>query len=128
MRSDNRPRERYPERDVLYGTGRSTLPSRSVPPSPLASPLTRSVGALTGGEGPSAPPPGKLFRSWVGGAGRFQPCEKRLVPPSAGNAAHLSKHISTCQGDLYRGQLKKALASAGTPGLPREIKGTRGGF
>lgn len=60
--------------------------------------------------------------------GRFQPCEKRLVPPSAGNRTHLSKHISTCQGDLYRRQLKKALASAGTLGLPGEIKGTRGVF
>lgn len=70
----------------------------------------------------------KLFPSRAGGAGRFQPCEKRLVPPSAGNGAHLSKHISTCQRDLCRAQLKKALASAGSPGLPGEIKGTRGGF
>lgn len=73
-------------------------------------------------------PTTKLFPSRAGGAGRFQPCEKRLVPPSAGNRAHLSKHISTCQRDLYGGQLKKALASAGSPGLPGEIKGTRGGF
>lgn len=51
-----------------------------------------------------------------------------MVPPSAGNGAHLSKHISTCQRDLYGRQLKKALASAGTLGLPGEIKGTRGGF
>lgn len=65
---------------------------------------------------------------WWWWAGVFQPCEKRLVPPSAGNGAHLSKHISTCQRDLCGRQLKKALASAGTPGLPREIKGARRGF
>lgn len=73
-------------------------------------------------------PTTKLFPSRAAGAGRFQPCEKRLVPPSAGNRAHLSKHICTCQRELYRGQLKKALASDGSPGLPGEIKETRGGF
>lgn len=101
----------------------ASLPATFAPASPLPPP----VGA--GAEGSSSPPPpAKLFPSWAVAAGRFQPCEKRLVPPSAGNRAHLSKHISTCQRDLYRRQLKKALASAGTLGLPREIKGTRGRF
>lgn len=103
------------------GGGNLVLPGRS---APLRRPGCRQRQTALLRDAPTA----KLFPSRAGGAGRFQPCEKRLVPPSAGNPAHLSKHISTCQRELYRGQLKKALASAGSPGLPGEIKGTRGGF
>lgn len=96
--------------------------ARLPPAAALAAAASRQGHLLRDG------PTTKSLPSRASGAGRFQPCEKRLVPPSAGNRAHLSKHISTCQRELYRGQLKKALASDGSPGLPGEIKGTRGGF
>lgn len=75
-------------------------------PSPPVAPCCRRLtprpagGCPQRGFEPPRFPTAKLFPSWLGGVGRFQQCEKRLVPPSAGNRAHLSKHISTCQRDL----------------------------
>lgn len=114
-----------PPRSTHTGPGQGGESVELHAAEPLGSARLRSAdpGCLLLRDAPTA----KLFPSRAGGAGRLQPCEKRLVPPSAGNRAHLSKHISTCQRELYRGQLKKALASAGSPGLPGEIKGTRGG-